>query len=92
MLFVKRHVHDQYKTQEMCNKVILQNGWTLNFVPDSYKNQKMWDKAVDNYAHTLEFVTKCNKTREMENVIKLLILVLSYVILFLPIYDSRNVW
>ena len=34
--FVIRYVPDQYKTQEMCNKAILEIG-TLQSVPDSYK-------------------------------------------------------
>ena len=29
----------QYKTQKMCNKLVLQNGRTLQSVPDCYKNQ-----------------------------------------------------
>ena len=43
-------------TLEMGNKVILQNGGALTFVPDCYKNKKMCDKVVDNYAHAFEFV------------------------------------
>ena len=30
-----------YKTQEMCDKIILENGGTLTFISDCYKNQKM---------------------------------------------------
>ena len=37
--FVVRYILDQCKTQEMCDKVILENGGTLKFVPDCYKNQ-----------------------------------------------------
>ena len=36
----------------MCDKVILENGRTLNSVLDSRKNQKMCDKAVDSYLLT----------------------------------------
>ena len=36
----------QYKTQKMCNKLVLQNGRTLQSVPDCYKNQQNYDKAV----------------------------------------------
>ena len=54
--FVIRYVADQYETQEMCDKVILENGGMIMFVCDYYKNQKMINKAVDNYALALEFV------------------------------------
>ena len=46
--FAIRHVPDRYKTQQMCDKAILENGKTLESVPDCYKNQQMSDKAVDN--------------------------------------------
>ena len=49
--FVKRYVSDQYKTQQMCDKAILENGETLESVSDCYKNQKMCHKAVENYSH-----------------------------------------
>ena len=38
--FVIRYVHDQYQTQQMYDKVVLENGGTLKSVPDYYKNQK----------------------------------------------------
>ena len=43
------YVPDQYKTQKLCDKAILENGRTLKSVPNCYKNQKMFDKAVANY-------------------------------------------
>ena len=60
--FVIRYVPDQYKTEEIYDKVILENDGRLRFVPDCYKNQKMYDKAVDNDDHALEFVPDCYKT------------------------------
>ena len=33
----------------MCDKVILENGEMLRFVPDCYKSFKKCGKAVDNY-------------------------------------------
>ena len=60
--YLFKYVPDQYKTQQMCNKAILEHGGTLKFVPDYYKNQEMSSKAMDNYYHTLEFVPKCYKT------------------------------
>ena len=38
LLFVVRYVRDQHKTQEICNKLILENGGTLIFLPDYYKH------------------------------------------------------
>ena len=38
--FVIRYVPDRYKTQEMCDKAILENGGMLKPVPDCYKNKK----------------------------------------------------
>ena len=35
----------------MCDKAILENGGTSEFVPDCYKNKQMCDEAVDNYSH-----------------------------------------
>ena len=54
--FVIRYVPDQYKTQKMCNKAILENGRTLESVPDRYKTQEMCDKAVDNYADAFALI------------------------------------
>ena len=45
------YVPDEYKTQEMYNKSILENGGMLKSVPDCYKNQKMCSKTVDNFVH-----------------------------------------
>ena len=36
--FVIRYVSDQYKTQKMCDKAILENVGTLDSVPDYYNN------------------------------------------------------
>ena len=66
LLFVIRYVTDQYKTQQMCNKVILENSGTLEqSATDCYRNQQMCDKIVDNYPHTLNFVPDCYKTQEI---------------------------
>ena len=44
-----RNVPDQYKTQQMHEKVILENCGTLKSVPDCYKNQEISNEGVDNY-------------------------------------------
>ena len=54
--YLLRYVSDQYRTQQMCDKAIIENGGTLKCVPDWYKNQEMCNKAVDNYPHALEFL------------------------------------
>ena len=47
------YVLDQYKTQEICNKVILENDRLLRFIPDCNKNKKMSYKTVVNYFHDI---------------------------------------
>ena len=61
------YVPDQYKTQEMCDKVKPEIGGMLRFIPDCYKNKKTCDKAVENYFHELEFVSDCYKIPKMCN-------------------------
>ena len=46
-----RYIPDQYKTQQVCDKAILENGGTLESVPDYYTNQEMCNKVVDNYPY-----------------------------------------
>ena len=46
LFFLIRYVPDQYETQQMCDKVILENGETLKYVPDCYKNQEMCNKLL----------------------------------------------
>ena len=48
----------------MCDKVILENGGTLNSVPECNKNQERCNKAGDNNPHALEFVPECYKTQK----------------------------
>ena len=61
--FLIRYVPDQYKTQQMCDKALLENGETLKSGPDCYRNQEMCNKAIDNYPHALELIPKCYKTQ-----------------------------
>ena len=51
----------------MCDKVILENSGTLNFIPDCYKNQKSCYNTVDNHFHALEFVPDCCKTQKISD-------------------------
>ena len=52
------------KTQQICDKAILENGGTLKSVPDCYKSREMCNEAVDNYSYALEFVPECYKTQK----------------------------
>ena len=38
LLYLIRYVPDQYKTQQMCDIAISENGGTLKYVPDCYKS------------------------------------------------------
>ena len=53
LLFVIRYVRDQYKTQEIYDKVIAENGGMLKFVPDCYINEQLCNKAVGSYTYAL---------------------------------------
>ena len=39
--FITGYAPDWYKTQEICDKAILENCGTLKSVPDFYKNKKL---------------------------------------------------
>ena len=39
LTFPIRYVPHQYNNQQMCDKAILENGWTIHFVPDCCKNR-----------------------------------------------------
>ena len=53
------------RLKQMRDKVILEIGEMLKFIPDYYNNQNMCNKTVDNYVHTLGSIpnvikpTKC---------------------------------
>ena len=49
--YLSRYVPDWYKTQQLCDKALLENGGTLKSGLDCYKNQEMCNKAVDNYPY-----------------------------------------
>ena len=58
--YLLRYIPDQYKTQKINDKVILENLFLT-----AKKNQQMSNKAVKNYPHALEFVPECYKTHKM---------------------------
>ena len=49
--FVRTFIPDWFKTQQMHNKAVLENGGMLELFP--YKTQKMCDQAADSYARLL---------------------------------------
>ena len=53
------------KTQQMCDKGVLENDGTLKSVADCYKNQQLRDKAIDNYPHALEVIHEYYKAQKM---------------------------
>ena len=59
LLSMIRYVSDRYKTQEVCDQAVLENGGLLKSVPYQYKTQEMCDKAVHNYVHAIKFVLEC---------------------------------
>ena len=68
--FVIRYVPNQYKTQEMCDKAIPENGGMFEPVAKIhptrlYKYQQICDEAVDNYSHALQFVSNCYMIQNM---------------------------
>ena len=68
LLFVIKYVSDQYKTQEMSDKVIFLTAiFILAMFLAATKIKKMCNKVVDNYAYTLEFIPYWYKTQKMCN-------------------------
>ena len=47
----------RYKTQEMCDRFISDDHFSITYVPDQYKTQQMCDKAVDDCLAALQFVS-----------------------------------
>ena len=45
----------------MFDKVIVENGGMLMFIPDRCNDQNMCNKAVDSYSHALRSITDCYK-------------------------------
>ena len=58
----------------MCDKAVVENGGTLQFVPDNYKNKKMCNQAVDNDVYALKYVPEALNLKKY--LIKLLTLIL----------------
>ena len=48
-------VPDQYKTHEMCDRIISDNLFSLRYAPDQYKSQQRCDDAARDFLPTLSF-------------------------------------
>ena len=55
-LVVFDSVPDQYRTQEICNKVVSKEHFMLKYFFDRHKTLEMCDKAVDACQSALKFV------------------------------------
>ena len=49
MFFVFDSIPNQYETQEMCDKVVSEDSFSIVYCPEKYKTQRMCDKAVKQY-------------------------------------------
>ena len=49
-------IPDQYKTQEMCDRVVSEDLFLTVYCPDKYITQKICHKAVDESLATLKLV------------------------------------
>ena len=54
--FVLHSVSDQFKSQEVCDKIVFDDPFKLKYCHDKYKTQKMCAEAVDNCLPVLKFV------------------------------------
>ena len=59
------YINDRYKTQEMCDRIISDDSFSLRYVPHQYKTQQMCDKALDHCLAALKFVPDWSVTSKM---------------------------
>ena len=50
------YIPDHYKTQEMCDRFISDDPFSLRYIPEKYKTQQMFHETVDDFLPTLNFV------------------------------------
>ena len=60
MFYFIFYILGQYKTQEMCDRIIYDDLFSLRYVPDQYKTPEMCDEAVDDYLAALK---KCDSKK-----------------------------
>ena len=81
LAYALSYVSDQYKTQQMCYKVILENSRTLKYVTDCFMTQEMCNKADD--TSTIKFVPECYRNQNM---------FVSVVYIWRYIFDPGNIF
>ena len=54
--FVFNSIPDQYKTQEMCDRVVSEDRFLIVYCPNQHKTQKMCDKAVNDFLAALKLI------------------------------------
>ena len=57
MFVVFDSIPNQYKTQEMCDKVVSEDPFLIVYCPDKYKTQRMCDEAVDDSLAALRLIS-----------------------------------
>ena len=63
--FVFDSILDQYKTQEICNRVVSEDPFFIVYCPDKYITQKVCDEAVDDSLATLKIIPEWFATSKM---------------------------
>ena len=63
--FVLDSVSDQYKTQEMWDKIVSEDPFKLKYFHDRHKTQEMCDKAVDDFLPALKCLPNWFVTSKM---------------------------
>ena len=64
-VFVFDSIPDQYKTQEMCDRVVSEDPFLIVYCPDKYKTQEICDEAVDDYLAALKLIPDWFVTNKM---------------------------
>ena len=65
-------ITDLYKTQEICNRIIFEDPFSIRYVREQYKTQQMYNEAVDDCLAVLKFVpdwivaSKMSKRKEID--------------------------
>ena len=65
------YVPNHFRTQEMCERAVEENIWSVVYVPDQYKTQEMCDKAVEEYLRLLKYVPDSFKKQIIKAVKKI---------------------
>ena len=59
------YIANQYKTQQMCDRIISDDPFWIRYVPDQYTTQQMCDKAADDCLAVLKLVPDWFVTSKM---------------------------